>query len=417
MTVTETGNPEARALEGRAPRISVNEPATYRPNQVDEHGRGYSYFHDLANRRTDADAMNRLARHSREISDWAKTREQRAWRAAEALRERTRGAAEFRVNPNITPGSGGYFTPPAWLIEDAATFTRPRRVLSNLVNQFELPSGVASVHIPVMTAGNTAQTQTPDDAAPSSDVTDSQAQSQVVTIAGIGDVAQQLLDMSPATAGTDHAWFKDLTEAYDYNLEQQLIYGVGGSGAAAQLPGIINVSGIGQVTYTSASPTGAGLFPYFGQLAARVGNNRGLPPSAFLMRTARWGWLTTSEDTADRPLEFPELNGADNPLCPGAISGWPVWVDDSIPQTLTFASSQFTVGSSVNEDTIIACIPQDLYLFEGIPVTTVNDEPLSGTLQVRFVLRNYAAAVTGRYPSGIATLGGTGLAVQSGFSN
>jgi hypothetical protein len=44
----------------------------------------------------------------------------------------------------------------------------------------------------------------------------------------------------------------------------------------------------------------------------------------------------------------------------------------------------------------------------------VNVEPLSGTLQARLQLRGYAAHLV-RQPTGIATLTGTGMIVQSGF--
>jgi hypothetical protein len=89
-----------------------------------------------------------------------------------------------------------------------------------------------------------------------------------------------------------------------------------------------------------------------------------------------------------------------------SIYGWPVFVNDAIPATL---------GATGNQDTIIACRPSDLMVFEGDPRTAVLLEVLSGTLTARFIYRNYAAAIVGRYPSGIAWVTGTGMAIQSGF--
>jgi len=388
-----------------APRVQVvSEPFTYRRDSVDDHGHGVSYLRDLFMVRRDPAAKARLDHHAVEMVDYRKRAAERARRAFE------RGAEEhgfqYRVNPNPTQGTGGYFTPPAWLIEDAATYPRPKRVLAKLVNNFPLPAGASSVNIPVMLTGNTADNQGPGTPNDSSDVTDTATSCNAITISSIGDVAIQILEMGPVSGATDHAWFRDLSEAYDYNLETQLITGTGGTGSAAQFTGLINVTGAQKVTYTDGSPTGHAMFPYFGQAAADIGKIRGLPPFAWLMRTARWAWLTTSEDTSDRPLEFPELMGADNPLCPGAISGWPVWMEDSIPITL---------GAAGNQDTVIACIPSDLYLFEAAAVSHIDVETLSGTLQARFTYRNYAAAITGRYSSGISFLSGTGMIPVSGY--
>lgn len=389
----------------RDPRIEVrSEPFTYHRAAKDDRGNGVSYLRDLFMRDRDVAAKGRLDRHAVEITDHNQRK------AVRALREFNRAADEYgfeyRVDPNPTQGTGGYFNPPAWLIDDAATYPRPRRVLANLVNQFPLPPGASSVNIPVMVTGNAADNQVPGTQNDSSDVTDAATSCQTVTISGMGDVAIQFLEMGPVSGATDHAWFKDLTEAADYDLETQLMVGTGGTGPQAQFTGLYNVSNVNNVTYTDSSPTGSEMYPYIGQAAAAIGKKRGMPPYAWLMRTARWGWLFSSEDTATRPFEFPDLNGSDNALCPGAIGGWPVWMADAIPTNL---------GVGGNQDTIIGCIPQDIYLFEGQAVSTIATEVLSGTLQARFIYRNYAAAITGRYSTGISVLTGTGLIPVSGY--
>jgi hypothetical protein len=53
-------------------------------------------------------------------------------------------------------------------------------------------------------------------------------------------------------------------------------------------------------------------------------------------------------------------------------------------------------------------------LFESPKRMIVAQEPLSGTLQVRFQLHGYAAALF-RYPVGFSTLQGKGMEIASGF--
>lgn len=387
------------------PSVRVtSEPFTYRRDSTDERGNGISYFRDLYMRNKDPQANDRLSRHTVEMRDFKQRKADRALRAFKAGAEEH--GFEYRVNPNPTPGTGGNFDPPAWLIELAATLPRPKRVLANLVNQFPLPTGAASVNIPVMVTGNTADNQVPGGGNDSSDVTDSNASCNAITISGMGDVALQILEMGPVSGATDHAWFKDLHEAYDFDLETQLVVGAGGTGPGAQFTGLYNVSGITTVTYTDSSPTGSEMYPNFGQMGAAIGKKRGMPPYAWLMPTSRWAWLRTSEDMQGYPLDFPNLNGDSNAMCPGAIAGWPVWMEDSIPRTL---------GAAGNQDTVIGCIPQDIYLFEGTAVASIGVEVLSGTLQARFTYRNYASAITNRYASGISVLIGSGLIPVNGY--
>jgi hypothetical protein len=224
----------------------------------------------------------------------------------------------------------------------------------------------------------------------------------------------QLLEQSPVGAHSDWAWFKDLSSAYDNTLEQQLLIGTGSPTsitAQSQLPGILNLpTGTGQqyvnkITYTDAAPTGSAMFASFGKMVAQIGDNRGLSPECWLMRTARWGWLMTSEDTALRPFEMPTLRGP-TPECPGSLIGWPAMMDNSIPITL---------GTTGTQDTVIACRPSDLIIFEADPVQSTFVEVLSGTLGARIQFRNYVAAITGRYPTGIAYLTGSGCIPVSGF--
>jgi hypothetical protein len=359
----------------------------------------FSYLQDRWRAERDSAAAARLKRHGEEMDRLRTAEIARAKRAADS-------GFEYRFNPGLVTGQGGELVPPAWLIEYFATYPRPARVLANLAVRFPLPAGCQSVNVPRLTTGTINQVVSPNVADADVDVLTAASSSQVVTLSGQADVALQLLELSPAGAHLDVCFFKDMVEAYDFDLESQLLNGLGPAtvGPFNQLLGILNVSGINSVTYTAASPTGSGMFPAFGNAAAKIGDNRGLSPEVWLMRTARWAWLMTSEDTALRPFEMPTLNGT-TPECPGSLLGWPCWMDNSIPATF---------GAGANQDVVIACRPSDVLLFEAEPVASAFVEVLSGSLGARLVYRNYAAALTGRFPSSISTIGGTGTVVQSG---
>ena len=266
-----------------------------------------------------------------------------------------------------------------------------------------------SINVPRISTGNIAQWQGNDNTQnPQQDVLSANAPSEVVTISGQGPIALQLLEQSPVGAHSDWAWFKDLSEAYDYALEQQILIGTGTSTITgqSQFPGILNISGTTAISYTGAV-TADVMFPYFGQVVGAVGKNRRLPPELWMGTTARWGWLMSSEDSSLRPFEMPSLMGAKNALCPGSLIGWDFYCNDAIPTTITAGTPNQFIGGT--QDVIIACRPSDFIIFEANPVTSCYLDVLSGTLEAQLIFRNYAAAITGRQPGGIAYLSGTGM--------
>jgi HK97 family phage major capsid protein len=283
-------------------------------------------------------------------------------------------------------------------------------VLSDLIPaSFPLPKGVSSINLPIIkSTGAQVLPVANNQGQPDQDITDAAGASAVVTLSGQADVALQLLEQSPPGAHLDWALFQELTAAYDGDLEVQLINGSGS--ANNQLSGVLNVTSQVDVTFTNATPTGALLYPYLGQAVAQIGDGRLVPPECWLMRTARWAWITTAEDTAGLPFGLPSPffmgNTADTPDPVGGLLGLPVFLDDAIPATF---------GAGGNQDQIACLRPSDLIFFEGSPQVSVNREPLSGNLGARLVYRNYVAAITNRFASGIAAIAGTGLVVQSGF--
>jgi HK97 family phage major capsid protein len=365
-----------------------SEPLTY--ERASQQANGVSYYRDLLFREQDAEARVRLERHGREMD------------------------VEFRTNPSRVQGKGGYFAPPLWLIDMFATAPRAKRVLAKMIdkegNCFPLPPGVQSINLPRVTTGNAEQPSADNTATPETDLVDAAATSPVATISGQADVPLPLLEQSPAGAHLDVMFFRDLTEAYDAQLETQLFTGTGpNTQPTPQFTGLLNLSGVNTVTYTSGSPTATNIFASLGSVIAKIGNTRKLPPEAWLMTTSRAGWLGSSEDQQQRPLMI-----ADNTTKNGEFDllAFRVGMSDVIPTNLSGNPGSFTSGGT--QDVIIACRPSDMMLWESQPTTMVGLEVLSGSLQARLQLRAYAAFIC-RYPTAVTVLGGTGLAVQTGF--
>jgi HK97 family phage major capsid protein len=408
---------------GRAPAQVASEPRTYGV------GSKSSYFLDLARSQVgqgDGDggvtaARDRLARHGKELEVELPKREARRNQRAEQeqrgldgeLKFRDRGSVfEKRVNPNRTDGQGGYFVPPAWLMDEYIDLPRFGRTVANSVRSMTLPGGTDSVNIPKVATGTATAVQTADAAAvTSTDMTDTFVTAPVRTIAGQQDIALQLLDQSPVSF--DEIVFADLIADYNKTLDTQVI---NGSGSSGQLKGILNVSGINAVTYTDADPTLPELYLPFMKALSKVATGRKMMPTAAFLTPARWFWMASQLDSQNRPFILPETNAPFNPLAlqtggdvegpVGRVLNFPLLADGNIPANL---------GTGTNEERIIVARTSDLYLWEGSMRTRVLTEILSGTLQVRLQVYNYAAFMGDRRPEAISVISGTGLIAPSGF--
>lgn len=377
----ELETPEARAAAETAlanAHRTVREPLAYQRG-------GPSYFRDLLLAEQGAgEARERLESHGRQMEELARYREVRKLDGADY---------EYRVNPSLEVGRGGEFAPPFWLIEQFATARRPGQVLQKLMPTFDLPKGVSSVNLPRIVVGNTVDVDVPNSPVDSNPITTEAVKSPATIFSGNSDWSLQTLEQSPVGAHLDWAMFKDMTESSDFNIERNLIFG---TGLGSEFYGLIELPGTNTVEYSSGTPTGTGMVPEIGKALAQVGVKRRRPPTALLLNTSRFYWLVTSEDNSNRPLEFANH---------GFVS-LEVHLDDAIPQTF---------GTTKEQDAIFACIPEDMIFLDSPPVTAVDKDVLSGTLEVRFQLRRTVAALLGRYPSGISKLVGAGMKVQEGF--
>ena len=376
-------------------RVSItHEPLTYRSPQ--EGGR-HSYFHDRFVAEKDPEADARIRQHGNEMRVLSE----------ETTTRKLPDGTEVRVNPSRTDGKGGYFSPPRWLVDQAATAPRPNRVLAALVPNFPLPPGASEISIPALTTGTKVE---PDaDNAPNidQDIVDARVSSPVVSVSGQEDVAIQWLEQAPPGAHVDSFIFKDMEESFNANLEEQCIVGAGSSegGPFEQFTGLLNLTGINTVTYTDGSPTGPKMFPELGKAFAAIGKKRYMPPEAWMMTTARWAWLCTQEDNSARPLILACNNDTSNfPV--GSLLGIPVYLNDALP---------LTRGAAKNQDIIVCCRPKDFMLLESEPKLAIMEDVLSGTMEVRLIMNRYVAFLGGKYPSGVSVIQGSGLVVQSGY--
>lgn len=393
-----------------------SEPSTY------QRGDKHSYFLDLIRSdmgRGDGDggveaARERLGRHAQEIAvEMPKRDKRRAERAEKELRGIDRRSVfEKRVNPNRTDGQGGNFVPPLWLIDEYIDLPRFGRTFANSVRPLTLPPGTDSVNVPKIATGTATGVQTADAAAVTSqDLTDTFVSAPVRTIAGQQDIAIQLLDQSPAAF--DEIVFADLIADYNMRLDTQCL---NGSGVSGQLKGVLNVSGINAVTYTDATPTLPETYAPLMQALSLSAKNRKMMPTAVFLTPSRWFWMASQLDAQNRPFILPETNNPFNPLAlqtggdvegpVGRVLNFPLLADGNIPANL---------GAGTNEDRIIAARTSDLYLWEGSMRTRVLQEVLSGTLQVRLQVYNYAAFMPDRRPETISVISGTGLIAPVGF--
>lgn len=408
------GQPKPAGPGGRVDVIS--EPTVY------QRGGPHSYFLDLARAqlRNDSQSADRLARHAVELRtdlpERERRREERAHREMRGISDLPEGYRESpferRTNPNRTDGQGGYFVPPLWLLDDYADLPRFGRQTAALCRNMPLPVGTDSINLPKVATGTATGVQTADAAAvTSTDMTDTSVSAPVRTIAGQQDVAIQLLDQSPV--GFDAIVFADLIADYNQKLDIQVI---NGSGASGQLPGILQTSGINAVTYTDASPTLPELYPALAQSASLVAKNRKMVATAAVMIPSLWYWATAQLDTTNRPLIVPPTVGLNPAATQQALAGegpagmlslgLPAYIDGNIPSNL---------GAGTNETRIITARWDDLYLWEGTMQTRVLQEVLSGTLQIRLQVYNYAAFMANRRPESISVISGTGLIPTAGY--
>ena len=370
--VAATDEPEARAAAGVVQVHS--EPVTY-------HERGdYSFFADLvaSQSRNDIAARQRLERHMQEV------------------------AVE---NRDGTTANVSGLVPPAYLIDLAVAKSQGGRPTANAVRNLPLTESGMTVNLSRVTTSSSAAVQQEGGAVSETTVDDTLMTADVVTIAGMQDFSAQALARG---IGVDQLLIEDLTMSYATALDSNIINGDGTGGAST---GILNAAGIGSVTYTDASPTGAETWQQVVKAISTVQSSKFLSPDVVVMHPRRAAFIAGSLDSSNRPLMQPVVATASNVLGTGelsygaptmSIAGLPVVTDSNIPTNL---------GTGTDEDAIIVMRSDDVILWEengGSPLVVQYDSVGSGTLTVRIVAYGYSAFLV-RDPNSVAVITGTGL--------
>lgn len=436
-----------------------------------QYGQGapHSYWLDLASDQTgrgqDPDAAReRLGRHAAELRvELPKRRERRAREArgeVERLHARSRreeqalerfygaGVPLFEKRAiNRTDGTGGYFVPPLWLVDQYVGYLRAGRVLANLCHSIPLPGGTDSINLPIITTGTATGPQASDGGnVPGRDIADNFVNAMVKTIAGQQDASIQLIDQSPIAM--DQVITKDLMQDHAIQTDGQVMLG---SGASGQIQGMyshgtinggstegIIVNGVTDTTNQwTGSSTRTDFYSGVGKLFSQIGRNRYQRARAVVSNEAVWNSFATATDGNKRPLVVPGSQGPYNaagefgPLGDtdegpvGSILGRPWYVDNNIPLTFGGATTNPLMsttsaghvsptdgtGTGNTFSPLIGGVFDDLLLFEGEIRSRVLQEILSGTLQVRFQIFSYLAFMPNRYQDG------TGRVVSYGNAN
>jgi HK97 family phage major capsid protein len=389
------------AIENRTHEIATRTPApTVDPSiRVGAEARTYrpdlpvSFFADLYASQTRSgnywEADDRQRRHSAEVQH-----ERRAKIAAMP--------EEYRA---ITVSSVAGAVPPQYLVDEYAAFARAGRPFLNSLNSRPLPPDGVTFVIPRGTTGTTAA-QTAEGAAFTDSNVAATDLSLTVNLTSVAQDISRTLFMR-GSAVIDSIIFPDLIEALAVASN---VSAINGSGTAPQHRGVLQVAGLSAVAYTDATPTVGEMWPKLADGIQRVNSLRFMPTQAIYMHPRRWGWITAAVDSTGRPLfEFSTMApqtvfglGKANEYgqVVGQLMGIPVITDASIPVTL----------GAGTEDIVFTARTNDFVFWEDdVMQFTFEQAPSTAPGQVRLAAGQFQLFSAARYPTGISTIGGTGL--------
>lgn len=297
---------------------------------------------------------------------------------------------------------------PQYLVEDYAPLARAGANFYNAVPKRELPAFGNKVEISRITTGSAAAEQASENSAvQETNMDDTLLTVNVDTIAGQQDVSKQALDRGGQPGfNLEDIIFQDLAAAYYTKLDNLLL---NGSGSSGQPLGLTSVSGVNSVTYTDASPTVAELTPKLADAIQQVNSNRFAPATAIIMHPRRWGFLTAGVDSSNRPLILPAGNAPQNAIGVGDPAKYGIVGQILGIPVITDANVATNFGTGTNEDEIYIVRAEDHILFEQDVFTAKFEETNAGSLTTKLVVYGYVAFASGRYPTGISVIGGTGL--------
>jgi HK97 family phage major capsid protein len=316
-----------------------------------------------------------------------------------------------------TQGSGGYFSPPDWMIDQFVRAPRAGAPFAALWTQLPMPRGFSSVNVPRFSVGGASGAVADGGSVPSRDPADGKVTANLITLAAQIDVAVQWLDQTPVPP--DETLGADLAEDFMIQLDGQLLLG---SGSAPQAAGVIpsgafsaaSMAWLQNTNNTAAQSwaNGAGATPAIAgslhqsaaQLHSKLSRYRGLQPTHWVTPPAVWDIISGSgADAQGRPLVLPGMCG------PGEVPTLhrtPLIEDTNIPLTFGGATAPamgtYSNGVTSPADGNGTWAPlllgrwSDCIYWQTEPQVRVMPDVLSGTLQVRFQVMTYIAAMPNR---------------------
>jgi HK97 family phage major capsid protein len=274
-----------------------------------------------------------------------------------------------------------------------------------------VPPGTDSINVPQFRTGGGIGTgvQTADAAGVTyRDPTEGTVKAIIQTLAVNLDVSLQLIDQSPVPF--DATYGQDIAEEFATQLDGQLLLG---DGTAGQVPGLIpggTFSASNQLLLQSTNNASSQTWAYNGssfqgsthqmtaQLYSKLSRARGLPPTHWVVNPDVWAIISGSADSQNRPLVEPGRQGK-------FLHGLPIIEDNNLVSSFgggTAPSIGVSAGVVSPTDGTGTYAPillgrwSDLVYFTGEPRVQVMQDVLAGSLQVRYAVRQYIAAMPSR---------------------
>ena len=294
---------------------------------------------------------------------------------------------------------------PQYLTDLYAPATANMRPLANLANQHPLPQSGMSFILPTITTATSAALQaTQLTTVSTTSLAETDLTINVLTAAGSQNVSRQAIERGTGIADvTAQDLFKRVATVVDSTIINQATTGLT---ATAQ-----------GTTYTSASPTGAEMWPYLFQMeskleAALLGQAR---VDTVVMASRRWNWLCSqvgstwpflgAQNSGVAPQQFAvQVTNEYGPSVRGVLSnGLRVCVDNNVP------------GGASEELYVVASEEVHLWEDPNAPLLIRAEQPNAANLGVLLVAYSYFAYTAKRYANNPGKLSGTGLAAPAGF--
>jgi len=318
---------------------------------------------------------------------------------------------ERRSGADRTTGSGGYFAPPGFLIDEWIHSPRAGAPLAGLMQHLLIPPGVQNIQVPQFATGGGIGTgvQTADaGGVPYRDPHEGILKANLETLAVNLDVSMQLLDQTPIPF--DDTFGQDITEDFAMQLNGQLLLGdgtygqvngviPGGTFSASNLLLLQSTLSVSDQTWASNGSSFQGsAHQMTSQLYAKVARARGLPPTHWVVNPDVWAIIAGSCDGQNRPLVEPGREGK-------FLHGLPVIEDENIDSSFggSIAPSigvsagviSPTAGNGTYAPVLLGRWADCLY-FTSEPKVKVMPQALAGTLQVRYQVTQFIASMPGR---------------------